>query len=592
MAGTASGPASGPAPVEGEWERVVYGIDVADEDGVPLHHPFLGGFNLPRPQLADVDGDGDLDLFVQELSNEVMLFENLGLEGGDQYRWRTDRFENLDIGEWFRFVDVDLDGDLDLLAEEPYSYIRFYRNEGGPGAAARYVLAADTLRDVTGDALFSDRQNIPNATDIDCDGALDLLIGRLTGTITRYEAGSNDADGVPQFRHVTDNFEDIEIIGAFQGSLHGANTMALGDVDQDGDDDLFWGDFFEAGLLLIENTGSCERPVLRGQPQPFPPEDPVATSGYNAPALGDLDLDGDMDLVMGVLGGAFNPNRTTVENLYRFEQGPDGTFAVTSPRLIRTLDVGSESLPAFADLDGDGDQDLLVSNKIEPDDPDSGRLILYENIGSASAPAFQSRGAVAGLGEAYHYAPAFGDLDGDGDDDVLMGRWSDQIAYYRNDGDGIPPRWTLVDSAFVTLTRGRNATPALADLDGDDDLDLIVGEASGALNYYRNDGTPAEPRFTLVSDEFGDMDVGRRSAPTFADVDGDGAVDLVVGSESTGLHVFRRTGPRQPVFEPGDVSMPSVRSFATPALVDLDADGDLDLVAGGSGGGLLVYLKR
>ena len=590
--GATSSPSGGPAPDGAGWERVIYGIDVMDVDGSPIEHPFLGGFNLPRPQLADLDGDGDLDLFVQELSNEVMLFENVATGPNSEYLWRSDHFEGLRVGEWFRFVDVDLDGDLDLLAEEPFSYIRFYRNEGGPGAGARYVLAADTLRDVSGTALFSDRQNIPNATDIDCDGALDLLIGRLTGTITRYEAEGVDADGVPQFRHVTDNFEDIEIVAAIQGSLHGANTMALGDVDQDGDDDLFWGDFFEAGLLFIENTGTCERPVLRGQPQPFPGSDPVSTSGYNAPALGDLDQDGDLDLLMGVLGGAFNPNRTTVENLYRIDQGPDDSFTVVTDRLIHTVDVGSESLPAFADLDEDGDLDLLLSNKIEPEDPSSGRLFVFENVGSSEDPRFHKRGAVEGLIPAYHYAPAFGDLDGDGDQDVLMGGWRDEVAYYRNDGPGIPPRWTLVDSAFVTLTRGRNTTPALADLDGDGDLDLMVGEASGALNYYRNDGGSEAPRFELVSDEFGDLDVGRRSAPIFVDMDGDGRTDMLVGSEAEGLLAYRGTSSDAPVFEPMDAPAVGVPSFTTPAMVDLNGDGRLDLVSGGSGGGLVVYLRR
>ena len=589
--------AGGAAAPSSQWERIVYGIEIRDEAGDLIDHPFLGGFNLPRPQLADVDADGDLDLFLQEHSDRVMLFRNDG-SGASEYRWVTDTFEDLSVGEWYRFVDMDLDGDLDLLAEEPYSYIRYYRNDGGSGPAD-YVLATDTLRDIAGEPIFSDRQNIPNAADIDCDGNLDLLIGRLTGTITRYEAESTDDDGVPRFRHITDSFEDIEIVAAFQGIRHGANTMALGDVDQDGDHDLFWGDFFEAGLLFIENTGTCRRPVLRGTPRPFPPGDPVATSGYNAAALGDIDLDGDLDLTMGVLGGAFLPSRSAVENLYQFVQGDDGEYTAVTSRLIRTVDVGSESIPALTDLDGDGDLDLLVSNKIEPEDTKTGALYVFENTGSATAPAFHARGKVPGLPIAYHFAPAFGDLDGDGDDDMLLGEWRDRMAYYRNDGrrssgrDRLVPRWTLVDSAAATLTRGRNTTPTLGDLDGDGDLDLIVGESSGALNYYRNDGGSSAPDFQLVSDEFQDIDVGRRSVPTLVDLDGDGDLDLAVGSEISGLRLFLNEGTRRkPVFVETEPFGPEVPAFTTPVFADIDGDGDHDLVTGGNGGGLVVYLRK
>ncbi len=580
----------------GAWERVVYGIEFRDASGELIGHPFLGGFNLPRPQLADADGDGDLDLFLQERSNRVMFFRNVSTGGAPDYRWVTDSYEDLAVGEWFRFVDVDLDGDLDLLAEEPYSYIRYYRNDGGSGPAS-YVLATDTLRDVAGEAIFSDRQNIPNAADIDCDGFLDLLIGRLTGTITRYEAETVDGDGVPRFRHITDSFEDIEIIGAFQGSLHGANTMALEDVDQDGDHDLFWGDFFEPGLLLIENTGTCATPVLRGTPRPFPLGDPVGTSGYNAPALGDVDRDGDMDLVMGVLGGAFDPKTSGVENLYQFEQGADGAFRVVTSRLIRTVDVGSESFPALTDLDADGDLDLLISNKIDTVNNRRGHLYVLENTGSATAPAFTARGAVPGLADQYHYAPAFGDLDGDGDEDVVMGSWSDRMAYYRNDGPGggaggILPRWTLVDSAVATLSRGRYTTPTLGDLDADGDLDLLVGESSGALNYYRNDGGPGAPAFELVSDEYQDIDLGRRSVPRLVDLDADGDLDLAVGYEIEGVRIFLNEGsPREPVFVETDPIPVPVPAFTTPVFADLDGDGDLDLLAGGIGGGLVFYRR-
>ena len=129
----------------------------------------------------------------------------------------------------------------------------------------------------------------------------------------------------------------------------------------------------------------------------------------------------------------------------------------------------------------------------------------------------------------YHYAPAFGDLDGDGKLDIVMGSFSAKMAWYRSDGTGAAPHFTIVDSVLVEITRGSNTTPALGDVDGDGDLDLFVGEASGTLNFYRNDGGPSRPLFTLVSDVYDSIDVGRRSAPALVDIDRDGDLDLLVG---------------------------------------------------------------
>ena len=578
------------------FERQLYSIEVQDQEGIAYDHPFLGGFNLPRPHLADIDGDGDLDLFVQEYSNEVMFFEQVGTAAEPRYLWRTDSYKDLEVGEWYHFADVDTDGDFDLLSEQRFSLIRFWRNNGGFDEP-EFELVTETLLDTANEVVFSDRQNIPKVGDIDCDGRLDLMLGRLEGTITRYEADGVDDTGAPKFRHVTDNFQDIEIIGQVFGnnltSLHGANTMALEDIDGDRDLDLFWGDFFEPGLLYIENTGSCTTPSLRSEPEPFPLNDPILTSGYNAPAFGDIDGDFDNDLLVGVLGGAYNPNSTTIDNFLHLEQTAPNSFEVKTRRYVSNIDLGSETFPSFADLDGDGDQDMLVGNKIQPDDNLTGKLFRFENIGTPTEPKFILRGIVPEFTGAYHYAPAFGDLDSDGDLDILMGTWRDELMLVINDGQVTEPNWTIADSAIVKLTRGRNATPTLGDIDDDGDLDLFIGESSGDINFYRNDGGTDGPEFILVDDKYGGIDAGRRSVPTLVDIDTDGDLDLVVGSEAEGLKLYRNNGTlREANFVLDETFDVPVHPFSAPIFTDVDGDGDADLFVGGIGGGLLYFENR
>jgi len=319
-----------------------------------------------------------------------------------------------------------------------------------------------------------------------------------------------------------------------------------------------------------------------------------------------VDGDGDRDLLIGVIGGAYNPLLTSADNLYYLENTETG-WSLRTRRFLPGIDVGEESVIAFADLDRDGDDDLVVANKLDPRERTTSVMRRFENVGTDGEPEWRRAGSLPMRGD-YQYAPAFGDLDGDGDEDMVLADWRDELAFYRNDGPsdgegdsaetgardgGDWDSFSVADSTLVTLTRGSHAVPALGDVDGDGDLDLFVGESSGFLNFYRNVGSPTEPEFELVSDEYGGFDVGRRSAPSLADLDDDGDLDLLVGSQDRGIRVFRNEGtPREPDFVADGRLEAATRGLSVPVLRDADGDGSPELFSGSGGGGVLYFDQR
>jgi hypothetical protein len=262
------------------------------------------------------------------------------------------------------------------------------------------------------------------------------------------------------------------------------------------------------------------------------------------------------------------------------------------------FDRGRETAAAFADLDDDDDFDLFLGSGTEQE------ISLYENIGTEADPLFALiQESWLPLPNSAWAAPEFADIDADLDLDLFVGMTSGAVRFWRNDAPGSwPPVFTeILDDADFGDAFGRTirdnvdaqAVPRFFDEDGDEDLDVLLGNwdfgGEASLIFFRNDGTS----FVVASTDYQGLgSFGQNLAPTLQDLDRDEDVDLLVGNRAGNVVFARNVGaPGAPLFQPEAEFFASidVGRSSVPALVDIDADLDPDLVLGERGGGLNFY---
>ena len=305
-----------------------------------IDSPFIGGFNKPKIQWIDWDDDNDTDLFLLDEDGCIKVFENHSSDWSYNYHLVESCFSNINNINWFYFADYDLDSDFDLITQdsENLDMLLYYQNTNN------IYQEISNVSDGSGTNIVIQSVMTPTFADIDNDNDLDFFVGNVVGTISFYE-NVGLIGGMPTYNFITNFWEDIYIVGSSQ-QRHGASAIAFIDLDNDNDLDLAWGDYYQQSLYIINNNGNENSPNMDSENviNQYPIESPVLTAGLNMPSFTDVDEDGDSDLFVTVMSGAYGYQ--LINNFYFYENVSTNEISPSSPLL--TSDTNSSNLVSLA----------------------------------------------------------------------------------------------------------------------------------------------------------------------------------------------------------------------------------------------------
>ena len=431
-------------------------------------------------------------------------------------------------------ADMDNDGDMDIVTASYSDFtITWHENDG---AADPTWTTVDIANDAEGAYCVF-------AADMDNDGDMDIVsASKRDDTIAWYE---NDGAADPTWTAA-----DIAT------SANGAESVFAADMDNDGDMDIVSASSNDGTIAWYENDGAADPTWTAAD---------IATSadGANSVFAADMDNDGDMDIVSS------SKNDDTIA-WYENDGAADPSFTAAD---ITTSADGANSV-FVADMDNDGDMDIVSANHGPSFSGDDDAIAWYENDGAAD-PSWTAADITTNVMD-WPRSVFVADFDNDGDMDIVSAfddNTYNKLVWLENDG-AADPSWMLSE---ISTNVGPEQVFA-ADMDNDGDIDILgTSYSAGAISWYENNLPPTKTQTYTAADI---ATSATEAISVFAaDMDGDGDMDIVSASvDDNTIAWYENDGAADPSFTAADIATSAEGAYSVFAA-DMDGDGDIDIVS-------------